>query len=89
MLWKRTHGSVKLQRESLVHRGGRLRASALEAVCPTRVGCAELWVVVPSHFDVFARPWRARQLGPRAGKPRVGRDGDFLKFTANERHLLP
>ena len=42
MLWKRTHGSVKLQRDSRKHRGGRLRASVLRPYIRHACGCAEL-----------------------------------------------
>ena len=42
MLWKRTHGAVKFQKDSLTHRGGRVRASAPRPYIRHACGCAEL-----------------------------------------------
>jgi hypothetical protein len=67
--------------EILKNRGGASAREGSLAVCPTGVSMRRARVVVPPHFYFFALRGRAGQPGPRAGKRRVGRDGDFLNLV--------
>jgi hypothetical protein len=63
MFWKRTHGAVKLQQDSLKHRGGRPRANALRPYVRQACRCAELG-------SLFRHISMSLPVEGRAGQPR-------------------
>jgi hypothetical protein len=77
MFWRRTHGAVKLQRDSLKHRGGSLRANGVLPFVQQACRCATFGSLL--RHDSISVPFEGvpTSLCPGLGNGEWGETGIF------------